>query len=106
MSALSIIFTLSRLKFIKKDKSKNNSKIIIFYRSGGFQDLKEAFKNQSSKHDFYILDRIHLKNIYKFFFLRKYNNNLNLYLQNKSIIILDKNYFEYTYKVVCWLKFF
>lgn len=106
LSALSIIFTLSRLKFIKKDKSKNNSKIIVFYRSGGFQDLKEAFKKQSSKHDFYILDRIHLKNIYKFFFLKKYNNNLNLYLQNKSIIILDKNYFEYTYKVVCWLKFF
>ncbi len=106
LSALSIIFTISKLKFIKKGNNKNNSKIIVFYRSGGFQDLKEAFRNQSSKHDFYVLDRIHLKNIYKFFFLRKYNNNVNLYLQNKSIIILDKDYFEYTYKVINWLKFF
>ncbi len=106
LSALSIVFTLSKLKFIKKENNKDNSKIIVFYRSGGFQDLREAFRNQSSKHDFYILDRIHLKNIYKFFFLRKYNNNLNLYLQNKSIIILDKDYFQYTYKVINWLKFF
>ncbi len=106
LSALSIIFTISKLKFIKKGNNKNNSKIIVFYRSGGFQDLKEAFRNQSSKHDFYVLDRIHLKNIYKFFFLKKYNNNVNLYLQNKSIIILDKDYFEYTYKVINWLKFF
>ena len=71
LSALSIVFTLSKLKFIKKENNKDNSKIIVFYRSGGFQDLKEAFRNQSSKHDFYILDRIHLKNIYKFFFFKK-----------------------------------
>tara|TARA_Y100000590_G_scaffold461100_1_gene621912 strand:+ start:288 stop:1604 length:1317 start_codon:yes stop_codon:yes gene_type:complete len=107
LSAFSIIFSLSKLKFIKLNNSnKNNSKIIIFYRSGGFQDLKEAYKNQSSNHSFYILDRTHLKNIYKYFFLKKYNNNLKLYLKNKSILILDKNYFEYTYKVVSWLKFF
>ena len=55
----------SNLNLLSNHENVSSNKIIIFYRSGGFQDLKEAYKNQSSNHSFYILDRTHLKNIYK-----------------------------------------
>ena len=61
------------IKKIKKIRTglKNSKKILVFPKSGGFEDLVESFSKKKSNITFYLLPRAFLKEIFNHFFKQK-----------------------------------
>ena len=58
------------IKKIKKIKTglKNSKKVLVFPKSGGFEDLVESFSKKKSDITFYLLPRAFLKEVFNHFF--------------------------------------
>ena len=72
---------LLNIKKIKKIKTKleNKKKILVFPKSGGFEDLVEAFSKKNSNVTFYLLPRAFLKEVFNHFFKQNDENRIRDY---------------------------
>ena len=62
-----------------KSRSKNTKKILVFPKSGGYEDLVETFSKTNRNITFYLLPRIFLKEIFNHFFKQKNKRNIKDY---------------------------
>ena len=77
------------IKRVKKIKTKlvKSKKILLFPKSGGFDDLIESFSEKKNNISFYLLPRGFLKEIFWFFFEQDNNSDFGDYftkLRNKK----------------------
>ena len=73
-----ILLNIKKIKKIKT-KLKNKKKILVFPKSGGFEDLVETFSKKSSNVTFYLLPRAFLKEVFHHFFKQNDENRIRDY---------------------------
>ncbi len=93
-----LILWLNIKKFKKinsNNKNKKTKKILIFPKSGGNEDLIEAFKNQKNKKFiFFSMPRIFLKNIYAFYFKDKKKYDYFTKISKPELLYKKKRFIE------------
>jgi len=90
LCAIIIWLNIKKLKKIKSN-NKNTKKILVFNKSGGYEDLVESYHNVKNNNiDFFILPRAFLKKIYNFYFLNiKKKDYFTKPINNDEIIKKD-----------------
>ncbi len=88
------------IKKVKKIENKldKTKKILLFPKSGGFDDLIESFDDKKNNISFYLLPRVFLKEIFWFFFKKNNNFYLGDYftkLKTKKQIEKKKKYINF-----------
>ncbi|MDB9746949.1 hypothetical protein OAB07_02640 [Candidatus Pelagibacter sp.] len=82
-----IWLNIRKIKKIKT-KLKNTKKILVFPKSGGFEDLVESFAKKNSNITFYLLPRAFLKEVFNHFFKQNDKNRIRDYFTKLNT--LDK----------------
>ncbi len=81
------------------NKNKNIKKILVFPKSGGNEDLIEAFRNQNNDNFiFFSMPRIFLKKIYSFFFKDKNKYDYFTKISRPELLYKKKIYTEFLTK--------
>tara|TARA_B100001057_G_scaffold326756_1_gene327026 strand:+ start:1310 stop:2533 length:1224 start_codon:yes stop_codon:yes gene_type:complete len=101
ITALIIWLNIRKIKIIKH-RSKNFKKILVFPKTGGYEDLVQSYDN-NKKNDFafFVLPRLFLIKIFSYYFkkIEKKNyftrpiNNREKYHKNEYIKFLTKTFF-------------
>ncbi len=105
LCGLLILINIRKIKKIKTE-SKNSKKILVFPKSGGFEDLVESFSKKKSNISFYLLPRTFLKEIFNHFFNQKDRDNIkDYYTKLKSHEKIEKkkeyiNFLTLTFKYI------
>ncbi len=75
LCAIIIWLNIKKLKAIKSN-NKNTKKVLVFSKSGGYEDLIESYYNShNNKITFFLLPRAFLKKIFYFYFEKNYKHN-------------------------------
>jgi len=100
ISAFIIWLNIRKIRIIKY-KSKNLKKVLVFPKSGGYEDLIESYCNQNNNNiAFFILPRQFLKKIFSYYFknvdkkdyFTKPTNSREIYYKNQYIKYLTNTF--------------
>ena len=100
LSALMIYLSLFKSKKIKFDKNPNKT-AIVFYKTGGIDDLESSFIDSKSKNRILFLERELFREL-NFFFIQDYNQSVQGYKNSKKNI----KYTLFLESFVNWLNRF
>jgi len=100
LSALGIYLSLYKSKKIKFEKNSKKT-AIVFYKSGGIQDLESAFVNSKSKNKIFYLHRELFREL-NYFFIRNYSQSIVEYKNSKK----NSQYQIFLENFINWLNKF
>ncbi len=100
LSAFGIYLSLYKSKKIQFEKNSKKT-AIVFYKSGGIQDLESAFVNSKSKNKIFYLHRELFREL-NYFFIKNYNQSIVEYKNSKK----NSQYFIFLENFINWLNKF
>ena len=76
LCALIIWLNIRKIKIIKSNSNKPKN-ILVFPKTGGYEDLVESYRNKNDNNlNFYVLPRFFLKKIFSHYFEKKIQERL------------------------------
>ena len=102
LCALIFWLNIRKIKIIKSNSNKSKN-ILVFPKTGGYEDLLESYRNKNDNNlNFYVLPRFFLKKIFSHYFEKKYKRDyftkaININKKNKKkayIKFLIKTFFS------------
>ena len=112
--AIILFFNIKRLKNIEC-KNKDIKKILVFSKSGGIEDIKQALNSKKNNIQVFFIPRSFLKKVHSYFFksiekkdyFTKLNNNDEIFKKNSFVDFLTHSfkYLDKIFKINAFVSF-
>lgn len=107
LCAIIILLNIRKSKEFRYKNIKTKRKVLVFPKSGGYEDLIESFNNENRNNIvFFLLPRNFLKKIFSFYFGKNYEKDYYTKLKTESEIYRKKLYIRFLTSVFKYIENF